>query len=67
MRYLEGAGYYIGGVFNFSDVAQKVFIDSKAVNEKSRIEHMFGIKAGLADGKISIDMPVRSISIFKVS
>lgn len=66
MRYLEGAGYYIGGVFNFSDVTQKVFVDSNAVNEKSRIEHMFGIKAGLAEGKISIDMPGRSISIFKV-
>lgn len=67
MRYLEGEGYYIGGVFNFSDVTQKVIVDSIAVNEKSCIEHMFGIKAGLINGKISIDMPGRSISIFKVS
>jgi len=66
MRYLEGTGYHICGVFNFSDVAQKVFIDSRAVNEKSRIEHIFGIKADLINGEISINIPGRSISIFKV-
>jgi hypothetical protein len=66
MRYLEGEDYHICGVFNFSAARQTVLLDSCVLNEKSRIENLFGIKVAIVNGKVSINLPGRSISIFKV-
>ena len=66
MRYLQGEDYYICGIFNFSDVMQTVLIESKTLNEKSRLETIFGVDGNLVDKKISIAIPGRNVSIFKV-
>lgn len=66
MRYLEGEDYHICGVFNFSEVRQAVKLDGSTLTEKSRIENLFGIKVAIVNGKVSINLPGRSISIFKV-
>ncbi len=67
MRYLQGTDYHICGIFNFSDTPQSVFMTGETLNKNSRIESLFGVKADMGKGKLCLNIPSRSISIFKVS
>jgi beta-galactosidase len=67
MRCLEGADYHICGIFNFSDARQAVSLAGRTLNENSRVESLFGIKPDIVKGGICLDVPRRSVAIFKVS